>query len=270
LFEIIFLGTSASAPSVKRGLSAQVVHHDEYLFLIDCGLGPDYCQLLDASSINTLSGLVLSHAHLDHWAALGQVRSRVDPRGWIAKSAATFTEETMAQQKPFIRATEQADPADAIHIYQELPSAPMRTVRSETYQMADLNVSNSSASVQTADDHYAIHKGCFVPFIECGDCRILLGTDLEAPVWRDLFQAGLLPSDIDVFQAPNHGQKHGWVDDDIFEHLAPRYVVISDADPRENDDLEKYGTRGCKVLSLKRTGDIVFRCRQGSRAELDA
>ncbi len=39
MFEIVFLGTSASAPSVRRGLSAQVVIHNEYRFLIDCGEG---------------------------------------------------------------------------------------------------------------------------------------------------------------------------------------------------------------------------------------
>jgi len=37
MFEIVFLGTSASAPSAKRGLSAQIVKHDEFRFLIDCG-----------------------------------------------------------------------------------------------------------------------------------------------------------------------------------------------------------------------------------------
>ena len=39
MFEIVFLGTSASAPSVHRGLSSQVVLHDEFRFLIDCGEG---------------------------------------------------------------------------------------------------------------------------------------------------------------------------------------------------------------------------------------
>jgi hypothetical protein len=32
LFEIVFLGTSASAPSIRRGLSAQVIKHDEHRF----------------------------------------------------------------------------------------------------------------------------------------------------------------------------------------------------------------------------------------------
>jgi ribonuclease Z len=39
LFEIVFLGTSASAPSARRNLPAQIVKHDEFRFLIDCGEG---------------------------------------------------------------------------------------------------------------------------------------------------------------------------------------------------------------------------------------
>ena len=39
LFEITFLGTSASAPSPKRNLPAYLVQHDEHRFLVDCGEG---------------------------------------------------------------------------------------------------------------------------------------------------------------------------------------------------------------------------------------
>src|SRR4030065_300563 len=39
MFEIVFLGTSASAPSVHRGLSAQVVIVKNHRYLIDCGEG---------------------------------------------------------------------------------------------------------------------------------------------------------------------------------------------------------------------------------------
>jgi len=38
MFEIIFLGPLLPLLA-KRGLSAQVVKHDEYRFLIDCGEG---------------------------------------------------------------------------------------------------------------------------------------------------------------------------------------------------------------------------------------
>jgi ribonuclease Z len=66
MFEIIFLGTSASAPSAKRGLSAQVVKHDEYRFLIDCGEGTQRQILQSGIGFKNLSHILITHGHLDH------------------------------------------------------------------------------------------------------------------------------------------------------------------------------------------------------------
>ena len=41
MFEVHFLGTSASAPSVHRGMPGHIVIAKEYRFLIDCGEGFD-------------------------------------------------------------------------------------------------------------------------------------------------------------------------------------------------------------------------------------
>jgi ribonuclease Z len=66
LFELIFLGTSASAPSIKRGLSAMVVKHDEYRFLIDCGEGTQRQILKSGIGFKRLNTILLTHGHLDH------------------------------------------------------------------------------------------------------------------------------------------------------------------------------------------------------------
>jgi ribonuclease Z len=66
LFEIIFLGTSASAPSVRRGLSAQVVKHNEYRFLIDCGEGTQRQILKSGIGFKRLNRVLITHGHLDH------------------------------------------------------------------------------------------------------------------------------------------------------------------------------------------------------------
>ena len=39
MFEVIFLGTSSSAPTVTRGLAGHVILHRHYRFLLDCGEG---------------------------------------------------------------------------------------------------------------------------------------------------------------------------------------------------------------------------------------
>jgi len=75
LFEIIFLGTSASAPSVKRGLSAQVIQHDEYRFLIDCGEGTQRQILQSGIGFKRLNRILITHGHLDHILGLAGLLS---------------------------------------------------------------------------------------------------------------------------------------------------------------------------------------------------
>ncbi len=75
MFEILFLGTSASAPSARRGLSAQVVKHDEYRFLVDCGEGTQRQILQSNLGFKNLNRILLTHGHLDHILGLGGLLS---------------------------------------------------------------------------------------------------------------------------------------------------------------------------------------------------
>jgi len=75
LFEILFLGTSASAPSAKRGLSAQIIKHDEYRFLVDCGEGTQRQILQSGTGFKNLTRILLTHGHLDHILGLGGLMS---------------------------------------------------------------------------------------------------------------------------------------------------------------------------------------------------
>jgi len=71
MFEVIFLGTSASAPSIHRGLSANMVLHKEYRFLIDCGEGTQRQILQSGLGFKRLDKILLTHGHLDHILGLG-------------------------------------------------------------------------------------------------------------------------------------------------------------------------------------------------------
>ncbi len=75
MFEIVFLGTSASAPSIHRGLSAQVVKHDEHRFLIDCGEGTQRQILRSGLGFKRLNRILLTHGHLDHILGLAGLLS---------------------------------------------------------------------------------------------------------------------------------------------------------------------------------------------------
>lgn len=71
MFEIVFLGTSASSPSAHRGLSAQMVLHRQYRFLVDVGEGTQRQILQSGLGFKRLDKVLLTHGHLDHILGLG-------------------------------------------------------------------------------------------------------------------------------------------------------------------------------------------------------
>ena len=71
MFEIIFLGTSASAPSAHRGLPAQIIKHNEHRFLLDCGEGTQRQILKSGLGFRKLNRLLITHGHLDHILGIG-------------------------------------------------------------------------------------------------------------------------------------------------------------------------------------------------------
>ncbi len=75
MYEIIFLGTSASAPSARRGLPAQIVKHDELRFLIDCGEGTQRQILQSGVGFKGLTNILITHGHLDHILGLAGLLS---------------------------------------------------------------------------------------------------------------------------------------------------------------------------------------------------
>lgn len=75
MFELVFLGTSASAPSVQRGLSSALVLANEQRFMIDCGEGTQRQLLRSGLGFRRLDKILLTHGHLDHILGLGGLAS---------------------------------------------------------------------------------------------------------------------------------------------------------------------------------------------------
>ncbi len=67
----MFLGTSASAPSVHRGLTSQVVSYRDHRFLIDCWEGTQRQILISGIGFRRLNRILITHGHLDHILGLG-------------------------------------------------------------------------------------------------------------------------------------------------------------------------------------------------------
>lgn len=75
MFELIFLGTSASAPSIRRNLPALIVKHEEHRFLVDCGEGTQRQILQAGIGFKRLNKILITHGHLDHILGLGGLLS---------------------------------------------------------------------------------------------------------------------------------------------------------------------------------------------------
>jgi len=75
MFEVIFLGTSSSAPTTTRGLSSHIILHRHYRFLLDCGEGTQRQILRSGLGFKRLDTVLLTHGHLDHILGLGGLTS---------------------------------------------------------------------------------------------------------------------------------------------------------------------------------------------------
>ncbi len=71
MFELLFLGTGASAPSIDRNLPASLIIHEGKRFLIDCGEGTQRQLLRSGVGFRGFSKVFLTHGHLDHILGLG-------------------------------------------------------------------------------------------------------------------------------------------------------------------------------------------------------
>ncbi|NLF52648.1 MAG: ribonuclease Z [Leptolinea sp.] len=75
MFEIIFLGTSASAPSARRNLPSLVVKHEDQRYLVDCGEGTQRQILQSGIGFKKLNRILITHGHLDHILGLAGLLS---------------------------------------------------------------------------------------------------------------------------------------------------------------------------------------------------
>jgi ribonuclease Z len=68
--DLVFLGTSGSAPTARRAPSALLLRRGGERILFDCGEGTQRQLLQSAVGLVDLREIFLSHFHLDHWLGL--------------------------------------------------------------------------------------------------------------------------------------------------------------------------------------------------------
>jgi len=68
--DVVFLGTSGSAPTARRATSALLVRRGGERLLFDCGEGTQRQLLQSSVGLVDLREIYLTHYHLDHWLGL--------------------------------------------------------------------------------------------------------------------------------------------------------------------------------------------------------
>ncbi|MBI3740719.1 MAG: MBL fold metallo-hydrolase, partial [Chloroflexi bacterium] len=75
MFELCFLGTSASAPSAERNMTSTLIIHEGDRYLVDCAEGTQRQILQSRLGFKDLRRIFLTHGHLDHILGIGGLAS---------------------------------------------------------------------------------------------------------------------------------------------------------------------------------------------------
>ncbi len=70
MFQITFLGTSGSIPTVERGMPAMAVKYESELLLWDCGEGTQRQLMRYKAGYGSISAIFITHPHLDHYLGM--------------------------------------------------------------------------------------------------------------------------------------------------------------------------------------------------------
>jgi ribonuclease Z len=70
MFQVTFLGTSGSIPTVERGMPAMAVKYESELLLWDCGEGTQRQLMRYKVGYGSISAIFVTHPHLDHYLGM--------------------------------------------------------------------------------------------------------------------------------------------------------------------------------------------------------
>jgi len=85
---------------------------------------------------------------------------------------------------------------------------------------------------------------------------ILLGGDATKDAWQDIYEHyGKDKLKADVFLAPHHGSPDN-INEDVFQHIKPKYVIVSDHEGHKYDYAYYNKLASVRVCSTKHHGNI--------------
>jgi ribonuclease Z len=92
MFELVFLGTAGSVPSVERGLPALLVGFGRHRVLVDCGEGTQRQLRCSGAGYRRIDRILLTHADLDHVLGLAGLTATLA----LQRAALQGAESTLA------------------------------------------------------------------------------------------------------------------------------------------------------------------------------
>ena len=244
--------------TVAPEIPAVFLDTGDRLFLIDCGAGLDYAGAVAALGHRALAGLVLTHAHADHWLALPEALAQLAPDGWVARPGLTLAPAVLRAQALFEFFDRPIDTERLMAAWEALPPRALADVPDQP--LWDVNAGASAAAIELAEaDWERVHCACITPAIRCAGQVGVFGADLDGGQWARIADA--LPRSIALLQAPNHGGPPGRMARALLDdHLRPGVVVVTDAQPIVDDHLDWYaaGGRAAYTLQDRRTITVTM------------
>ncbi|HJU14889.1 MAG TPA: MBL fold metallo-hydrolase [Stellaceae bacterium] len=105
MFELVFLGTAATAPAAERGLPALVVVAGPHRLLVDCGEGTQRQLMRARLGFRGLSHVLLTHPDLDHVLGLAGLIATLSLYGLGGALEIVGSEEAIAFVRRYLADT---------------------------------------------------------------------------------------------------------------------------------------------------------------------
>ncbi|MBD3209791.1 ribonuclease Z [Candidatus Micrarchaeota archaeon] len=106
MFTITFLGTSASVPTVDRGMPSLAVKYGGELMLWDCGEGTQRQLMRYRAGFGSIDAIFITHPHLDHFLGMFGLLETLKLSSVSPKPLTLVTSQKFdAQNYPFVKQT---------------------------------------------------------------------------------------------------------------------------------------------------------------------
>lgn len=202
---------------------------------------------------------VLTHPDMDHLSGLNELNQKREiVNFWDTENNKTAEQTKMhlggynaADWQCYQQLREKSENPKVVVIHQE--STPSIYWKEDLIQV----LAPSKAMVSLANNTGEFNHCSYVLMIEYDGIKILLGGDATKESWRDIlaFHGGTALK-TDVFLAPHHGSPNN-IEKDVFQHIDPDYVVVSDHYGHSYDYAYYNGLANKQVYSTKHFGNIT-------------